>query len=72
MTNHRYYKEIAPDVYRVDKRKYSRYLEETNTTTNNNYKVLKVEDNQNNGMQAMAVVPVNDRGEVDTSKIVIA
>ena len=45
MTNDRYYKEIAPDVYRVDKRKYSRYLEETNTTTNNNYKVLKVEDN---------------------------
>ena len=41
MTNDRYYKEIAPDVYRADKRKYSRYLEETNTTTNNNYKVLK-------------------------------
>ena len=71
MTNDRDYKEIASDVYRVDKRKYSRYLEENNTTTNNNYKVLKVEDNQNNGMQAMAVAPVNDRGEVDTSKIVI-
>lgn len=36
------------------------------------YKILALEDNQNNGMQAMAVAPVNDRGEVDTSKIVIA
>lgn len=36
------------------------------------YKILALEDNQNNGMQAMAVAPVNARGEVDTSKIVIA
>ena len=27
---------------------------------------VKLEDNQENGMQAMAVAPVNDRGEVDT------
>ena len=40
--------------------------------SNNNFKSLKVEDNQNNGMQAMAVAPVNGRGEVDTSKITIA
>ena len=33
---------------------------------------VKLEDNQNNGMQAMAVAPVNDRGEVDTRRIVIA
>ena len=36
------------------------------------YKIFALEDNQNNGMQAMAVAPVNARGEVDTSKIVIA
>ena len=36
------------------------------------YKILALEDNQNNGMQAMAVAPVNDRGEVDTRRIVIA
>ena len=36
------------------------------------YKVLSLEDNQNNGMQAMAVAPVNERGEVDTRRIVIA
>ena len=28
---------------------------------------LELEDNQNNGMQAMAVAPVNDREEDDTS-----
>ena len=32
---------------------------------------LELEDNQNGGMQAMAVAPVNERGEVDTRKIVI-
>ena len=35
------------------------------------YKILALEDNQNNGMQAMAVAPVNDRGEVDTRRIII-
>ena len=71
MTNDRDYREIASDVYKVDKRKYSRYLEENNTTANNNYKVLKLEDNQNNGMQAMVVAPRNSVEEVDIRKIVI-
>ncbi|MBC2369902.1 lipase [Listeria booriae] len=35
------------------------------------YKVLKVEDNTKNGMQAMAVAPIKN-GAVDTSEIVIA
>ena len=35
------------------------------------YKILALEDNQNNGMQAMAVAPVNERGKADISKIVI-
>ena len=38
----------------------------------NKFQILSLEDNQNNGMQAMAVAPVNDRGEVDTRRIVIA
>ena len=33
---------------------------------------LELEDNQNGEMQVMAVAPVNDRGEVDTRRIVIA
>ena len=36
------------------------------------YKIPALEDNQNNGMQAMAVAPVNDRGEVNTRRIIIA
>ncbi|HEL0571257.1 TPA: hypothetical protein TUW61_001878, partial [Streptococcus equi subsp. zooepidemicus] len=35
------------------------------------YKVLKAEDNPDNGMQAMAVVPIKD-GKEDRSHIVIA
>ncbi|HLR80631.1 MAG TPA: hypothetical protein VK119_08655 [Bacillota bacterium] len=35
------------------------------------YKILKVEDNTTNGMQAMAVAPVKS-GKVDTPEVVIA
>ena len=35
------------------------------------YKVLVVENNKNNGMQAMAVAPVDSNGEVDTKQIEI-
>ncbi|TXL62543.1 hypothetical protein FHP05_12110 [Cerasibacillus terrae] len=35
------------------------------------YKILKIEDNTTNGMQAMAVAPVKN-GKVDTSEVVIA
>ena len=70
------YKYLSNSVYEVDTKKVSRSWKEGDTLegsqSNNNFKSLKVEDNQNNGMQAMAVVPVNGRGEVDTSKITIA
>ena len=66
------YKEISMDVYSVDRKKENKPLRENQKLTKSNFKILQVEDNQNNGMQAMAVAPVNDRGEVDTSKIVIA
>ena len=36
------------------------------------FKVLAVENNINNGMKAMAVAPVDENGNVDTSKIIIA
>ena len=32
---------------------------------------LELEDNQNGGMQVMAVAPINSVGEVDTRRIVI-
>ena len=69
------YKYLSNSVYEVDTKKVSRSWKEGDTLegsqSNNNFKSLKVEDNQNNGMQAMAVAPVNGRGEVDTSKMTI-
>ena len=35
------------------------------------YKVLAVENNKNNWMQAMAVAPVDSNGEIDTKQIEI-
>ena len=66
------YKEISMDAYRVDRKKVEQPLRENQKLTKSNFKILQVEDNQENGMQAMAVAPVNDRGEVDTRRIVIA
>ena len=63
------YKKISNDVYNVDSRRYNPLIE--GQVIEKKYKILALEDNQNNGMQAMAVAPVNDRGEVDTSKIVM-
>ncbi|EUJ48659.1 hypothetical protein [Listeria fleischmannii] len=37
-----------------------------------NYKILKTENNSENGMQAMVVAPVDKQGKVDTSEIVIS
>ena len=62
---------LTGEVYKIDREKYGVVWKEGDKI-DNKYKILALEDNQNNGMQAMAVAPVNDRGEVDTSKIVIA
>ena len=64
------YKKISNDVYKVDSRRYNPLIERQ--VIEKKYKILALEDNQNNGMQAMAVAPVNDRGEVETRRIVIA
>ena len=66
----RAYRDLSDAVYDVDKLKVKDI--EEGKILKGKYKVLSLEDNQNNGMQAVAVAPVNDRGEVDTSKIVIA
>jgi len=65
----RAYRDLSDVVYDVDKLKGKDIKE--GKILKGKYKVLSLEDNQNNGMQAMAVAPVNARGEVDTSKIVI-
>ena len=66
----RAYRDLSDAVYDVDKLKVKDI--EEGEILKGKYKVLSLEDNQNNGMQAMAVAPVNDRGEVDTRRIVIA
>ena len=65
----RAYRDLSDAVYDVDKLKVKDI--EEGKILKGKYKVLSLEDNQNNGMQAVAVASVNDRGEVDTSKIVI-
>ena len=70
MVTDKNYKKISNDVYKVDSRRYNPLIERQ--VIEKKYKILALEDNQNNGMQAMAVAPVNDRGEVDTRRIVIA
>ena len=64
------YKEISMDVYSVDRKKENKPLRENQKLTKSNFKILQVEDNQENGMQVMAVAPVNERGEETREKAV--
>ncbi len=72
MLNDKNYRDLSEEVYDIDSKKMFKIKKEGELILDNKFQILSLEDNQNNGMQAMAVVPVNDRGEVDTSKIVIA
>lgn len=66
------YKKIADRVYDVDSGKVANPVKKGDTVAGGKYQVLKVEDNTTNGMQAMAVAPVDKAGNVDTSQVVIA
>ena len=67
------YRDVSYIVYKIDNTAKERInIKEGRNILKGKYKVLSLEDNQNNGMQAMAVAPVNDRGEVHTRRIVIA
>ena len=72
MLNDKNYSDLSEEVYDIDSKKMFKIKKEGELILDNKFQILSLEDNQNNGMQAMAVAPVNDRGEVDTSKIVIA
>lgn len=69
------FKDLSDYVYALDKKDdgYDPNLKAGKTKKINdiNYKILAVEDNTTNGMQAMAVAPVIN-GEADTSQVVIA
>ena len=68
-------KHISDRVYKVGKGNEVEYEVEYEGIYNFNdrneelgkYKVLAVENNKDNGMQAMAVAPVDSNGEVDTN-----
>ena len=58
---------LSNAAYAIDKNK----IMEGKPLEQGEYKVLAVENNKNNGMQAMAVAPVDSNGEVDTKQIEI-
>ncbi|HEL0601256.1 TPA: hypothetical protein TUS96_001312 [Streptococcus equi subsp. zooepidemicus] len=64
------YNAIADDVYSVDSKKTSRPYQIGDTIASGKYKILKAEDNPDNGMQAMAAAPIKG-GEVGKNYIVI-
>ncbi|EHJ52968.1 lipase family protein [Streptococcus macacae] len=66
------YKRVADRVYDVDPNKVQNPVKDGQKILNNQYQVLKTENNTSNGMQAMAVAPVDKKGNVDTSQVVIA
>lgn len=53
------YKNISEDVYDINDNSINK------TVVKDRYKVLAVEDNKNNGMQAMAVAPEDSKGEIE-------
>lgn len=65
------YNSLSGDVYRVDKMKSDDPINLGELVDDKQFKVIKVEDNQENGMQAMEVVPIKE-GKVDDTQIIIA
>ena len=67
------YRYIVDDVYDVDSGKVSNPIQEGRLVANDRFKVIsKPIDNTSNGMQTMAVAPVDKSGNVDYSHVVIA
>ncbi|MGT2715326.1 SA1320 family protein [Streptococcus respiraculi] len=64
------YNKMAGDVYYVDSKKTVIPFQKRDKVAGDKYQILRVSDNQTNGMQAMAVAPVVN-GEVDASQITI-
>lgn len=62
------YKGISFDVYDVE----NGVVKKGDKVANKKFIVLKVEDNKENGMQAMAVAPIDEKGEVDKRRIIIS
>ena len=65
------YNVLAGEVYNVEKLETSKPIKEGQMLYNSKYKVIKTEDNIN-GMQAMAVVPIDKKGNEDRTQVIIA
>ncbi|MBN7275022.1 hypothetical protein GNF18_07720 [Ligilactobacillus pobuzihii] len=66
---------LCDKVYDYDERLNRRHLKEGQTSKNRHYYVLKVKDtkkDEENGFQAMAVVPLDKNGKTDYSQVTIA
>ncbi|MFU2181406.1 hypothetical protein ACM0P9_03935 [Streptococcus pluranimalium] len=66
------YNKIANKVYEVDSGKTNSPVVTGDKILNKKYIVIHSEDNTSNGMQAMAVAPVDKNGKADYSEVVIA
>ncbi|WP_439442695.1 hypothetical protein ACSMFR_08370 [Listeria aquatica] len=70
------YKDLSDKAYWLDPKhkEYAPTLKEGSYRKfgDTKYKILKTENNSKNGMQAMAVAPVDKNGKVDTTEVVIA
>ena len=71
------YQEFSDKVYRLDPNDDKKYdsdmTEGTIFKIDKKYKILKIQENSgSDGMQAMAVGPLDEKGNVDTSRVVIS
>ena len=67
------YRYIVDDVYAVDSHKVKVPLKKGAVVAQGKFKIITAPvDNTSNGMQAMAVAPVDKKGNVDYSHVVIA
>ena len=67
------YRYIVDDVYAVDSHKVKVPLKEGAVVAQGKFKIITAPvDNTANGMQAMAVAPVDKNGNVDHSHVVIS
>ena len=72
MLNDKNYSDLSEEVYDIDSKKMFKIKKEGELILDNKFQILSLEDNQDNGMQAMEVTRINSVGEVDTRQKVIA
>ena len=61
------YHGLSDDAYNIS----GEIIKDGEMSSDQKFRVLAVENNKNNGMQAMAVAPIDSNGEVDAKQIEI-